>query len=317
MKKISIIIPVFNEEGNIASVHSALKGILPISDYDFEIIYVNDGSSDNSSQELEKIINEDSHVRLVEFSRNFGKEMATTAGINNCTGDLAILIDADLQHPVELIPNFVKKWESGAEVVIGVREKNKGEGLIKKVGSVIFYKIVNMIGDTKIMPRATDYRLLDRKVIDEFNRFTERNRMTRGLIDWLGFKKDYIYFQANERQGGEAGYSIKKLCKLALSTFTSFSLVPLKIAGYLGVIITLVSAILGIFILIEDIILRDPWGLGFSGTAMLAVMILFLVGIILICLGFIALYIANIHGEVTNRPMYVVRRNIGGKNEQK
>ena len=317
MKKVSIIIPVFNEEDNISKVHQALGNVLSIDGYEYEITFVDDGSTDNSIKELNDVAARDSRVKVVEFSRNFGKEMATTAGINSSTGDLAILIDADLQHPVGLIPDFIKKWEAGAEVVIGVREKNKGEGLIKKIGSAVFYKIVNAIGDTKIMPRATDYRLLDRKVIDEFNRFTERNRMTRGLIDWLGFKKDYIYFQANERQSGEAGYSMRKKFRLALSTFTSFSLVPLKIAGYLGVVITLVSAILGLFILIEDIILRDPLGLGFSGTAMLAVMLLFLVGIILICLGFIALYIANIHGEVTNRPMYVIRRSVDGKNEQK
>jgi len=211
-----------------------------------------------------------------------------------------------LQHPIEKIPEFIEKWEGGAEVVVGVREKNRGEGLVKKIGSYFFYKIINRISDMEIVTRATDFRLLDRIVIDEFNRLTEKNRMTRALIDWLGFRRDYVHFEANERIFGAPSYGFWKLTRLAFNSVISFSLFPLKLAGYLGIIITLGSGLLGIFVMFDRYISKE---FGFSGSAILAVVILFLIGIVLICLGFIALYIANIHAEVTNRPMYIIRKN--------
>ena len=177
------------------------------------------------------------------------------------------------------------------------------------MGSYFFYKIINRISATKIIPNATDFRLLDKKVIIEFNKFTEKSRITRGLIDWLGFKREYIYFNAPKRINGKASYSFIKLCKLALNSFVSMSLFPLKFAGYLGILITIGAGLMGLFIFIEKYILNDPWRLNFSGPAILAIIILFLVGIILSCLGLIALYIANIHNEVTNRPIYIIRHN--------
>jgi polyisoprenyl-phosphate glycosyltransferase len=215
------------------------------------------------------------------------------------------MIDADLQHPAEVIREFLGKWEKGAEVVIGVREKNKGESFAKKAGSFLFYKIINCISDTKIVPNATDFRLIDRVVIDEFNKMTERNRMTRALIDWMGFRRDYIFFKANERLHGVASYSYLKLFRLAFNSMISLSLFPLKLAGYLGIIITFLSGILGIFIFTSQYIMHT---MNYSGSAILAVIILFLIGIVLICLGLIALYIANIHSEVVNRPLYVIRK---------
>lgn len=309
-KLISIIIPVYNEERNLPLIYEELlrvwRGLK--EKYDYEIIFVNDGSEDKSGQIIEELARLDRRVKYIEFSRNFGKEMATTAGINHAKGEAAIMIDADLQHPPELIPAFLRKWEEGADIVVGIREKNKKEGLVKKLGSNLFYKIMNLIGETEIIPRATDYRLIDKKVIEEFNRFTERNRITRGLIDWLGFKKDYIHFRARARKYGKAGENFPKLVKLALFSFVTHSLFPLKLAGYLGIFITLFASLLGIFIFINRYLLGDPFGFGFSGVGMLAVFILFLIGIVLICLGLIALYIANIHGEVINRPMYVIRK---------
>ena len=246
-------------------------------------------------------------MKHLEFSRNFGKEIATSAGLHHALGEAAIMIDADLQHPSEFIPEFVEKWENGAPVVVGIREKNKGEELFKRIGSALFYRIMNLIGETQIIPNATDFRLLDRKVIEEFKKFTERNRITRALVDWLGFEIARVYFRANERKSGKAGYNYLKLIKLALSSFVSHSLFPLKLAGYLGIFITVFSTFLGLFVIIEQIILKDPLGVRFSGTAMLAVMILFLVGVMLSSLGLIALYIAHIHDEVINRPMYVIK----------
>lgn len=307
-KLVSIIIPIFNEGKNIAPLHKELVNAFALVNYEFEILFVNDGSTDNSFFELQKLDKKDSRIRIIDLSRNFGKEMATTAGINHCKGDACILLDADLQHPPRLIPLFIEHWENGNEVVIGVRNKSKSDTLVKRVGSSYFYWLINKIAETKITPNATDFRLLDRVVIDEFNKISEKNRMTRALIDWLGFKREYIYFNADERLNGNARYGTLKLIRLAFNSIVSLSLLPLRLAGYLGIFITLFSGSFGAFIIIEKYILNDPWGFNFSGPAMLAVMILFMVGIILICLGLIALYIANIHYETLNRPLYIIKK---------
>jgi polyisoprenyl-phosphate glycosyltransferase len=304
-KLISIIVPIYNEEKNIPVLYEKLIDITEGLDYSFEFIFINDGSRDQSMAELRKLERLDSRVNVIDFSRNFGKEIATTAGINGCKGSACIMIDADLQHPAEVIKEFLEKWEKGAEIVIGVREKNKGEGFGKKAGSFFFYKIINWISDTRIVPNATDFRLLDRIVIDEFNKLTERNRMTRALIDWMGFRREYINFKANERLHGKASYSYLKLFRLAFNSMISLSLFPLKLAGYLGVIITFLSGIIGVFIFITKYVVNS---MNYSGSVILAIIILFLIGIVLICLGLIALYIANIQAEVVNRPLYVIRK---------
>ncbi|MBM3206310.1 MAG: glycosyltransferase family 2 protein [Candidatus Staskawiczbacteria bacterium] len=308
-KIISIIVPIYNEEDNIPLLYNNLTSTLKNIGYNYEIIFINDGSTDKSSVILEEISHNDQQIRYLEFSRNFGKESATSAGLHIMRGNSAIIIDADLQHPIELIPDFIQKWEMGAEMVIGIRNKNVGESLIKKIGSSAFYTLINLMGDTKITPQATDFRLIDRKVIDEFNKFTERQRITRGILDWMGFKKDYIQFDANIRNAGKAKYGFLKKLKLTASSFVTHSMIPLKLAGYLGIFITFFSVLLGIFIIIEKYILNDPLGLKFSGIAILAVFILFLMGILLICLGLIALYIGNIQIEVTNRPLYVIKKS--------
>ncbi|MDX9893359.1 MAG: glycosyltransferase family 2 protein [Patescibacteria group bacterium] len=309
LKLISIIIPVYNEEGNIAPIYDALRTQFSVlgADFDYEIIFINDGSCDNSASQIDILIQKDFRVKMIEFSRNFGKEIATTAGLHHAVGDAAIMIDADLQHPPELIPKLVAKWQQGFDMVIGVRQNNETESLIKRFGSIVFYKAMKLIGETKIASRTTDFRIIDRKVIDAFKGFGEHNRITRGLLDWLGFKKDYIYFTARPRQSGQASYSKMKLIKLALSTFVSHSLFPLKFAGYLGILIIGFSGPLGLFIFIDKYILTDATGLNFSGPAILAVINMFFTGVILSCLGLIALYIADIQGEVTNRPIYIVR----------
>ena len=307
---ISIIIPVYNEEENIRPLYDKIvevgEGIR--GEYGLEIIFVNDGSTDSGQQAITELSAADERVKYVELSRNFGKEVALTAGINHCRGEACIMIDGDLQHPVELIPEFIRKWEDGAETVIGIREETAGGSMMRRTGSSLFYKIINRIASVNIIPGATDFRLIDRIIIDEFNKFTERNRISRGLMDWLGFKREYIHFKARERVQGEPGYSFFKLLRLAMNSFVSLSLFPLKIAGYLGLLITTISGIMGLFIFIENFILKDPMELNFSGPAMLAVFIMFLVGMVLSCLGLMALYIAAIHGEVVNRPLYVVRK---------
>lgn len=310
MKKISIIIPAFNEEKNIPLVYNAVKEVFSgmKEKYVSEIIFVNDGSSDGTIGAIEKIAAEDDAVKYIDFSRNFGKEIATTAGICHSSGDACIMIDSDMQHPPKLIPEFIAKWEEGFDVVVGIRDANNGNGFIKKTGSIVFYKIINKISEMEIVPNATDFRLIDRVVVDEFKRFTETKRMTRALIDWLGFKRSFIEFKAAERAHGTASYSVWKLLKLAVNSFTSLSLFPLTLAGYLGIFITLISGMMGFYILLGKYFFHWGFASTFSDAENLAILIVFLVGIILISLGLIALYIANIHGEVINRPMYVIRR---------
>lgn len=310
MKSICIIIPAYNEEKNIKPAYDGLKKVLaPLMEkYAFEILFINDGSRDNTLKEIEALAQSDPMVKYIDFSRNFGKELATTAGINNCAADACIMLDADMQHPIELIPKFIEKWEQGTDVVIGIRNGSKSDGWVKKIGSKLFYQVINRITDFYIVPNATDFRLIDRIVIKEFNRFTETNRMTRALIDWLGFRRDYIFFDANERLHGTASYSFWRLFKLAMNSFVSLSLVPLKIAGYLGIFITLISGIAGFYILLGKYVFHTHFASTFSDAENLAILILFLVGIILMSIGLLALYVANIHSEIINRPMYVIRK---------
>jgi Glycosyltransferases involved in cell wall biogenesis len=309
-KMISVIVPVYNEADNVCLLHQELTGMfVGLARYDYELIWVNDGSSDESYGTLNALVADDHHSTLIDFARNFGKEIAITAGLHQAKGDAALMIDADLQHPVAMIPEFLERWEGGAEVVIGVRNRTHGLHILERFRSWMFYRMLNLITETKLVPRATDFRLIDREVIDAFNRFTERQRIARGLIDWLGFRRDFIYFDAAERLSGKASYSLMKLFHLAVDSFVSLSLFPLKLAGYLGMLITVSAGILGTFIFAQKYLLHDAGGYSFSGPAILAVIILFLVGIMLICLGLIALYIANIHGEVINRPIYVKRQS--------
>jgi glycosyltransferase involved in cell wall biosynthesis len=308
------VTPVYNESENIPLFYAELLKVARTLEHEFELIFVDDGSSDDSVKVVESLAAEIKQVenfgiKLIELSRNFGKEIATTAGIEAARGDAVIILDADLQHPITAIPQFINKWEKGYDVVVGVRSTDGHYSLLKKAGSELFYKIMNRISETKIVPHSTDFRLLDRKVVEAFRHFTERQRITRGLIDWLGFKRGYVHFETGERLHGQPSYSTRKLVKLALNSFTAHSLFPLRIAGYVGIIFMLIFGVLGLFTYIEVYLLNDPMGLHITGTAVLGLLMLFAIGILLACLGLIAIYIASIHGEVINRPLYVVRQN--------
>lgn len=303
---ISIVVPMYNEEQNLPHLYKELKRHVDRLPYRFEMLFVDDGSSDESATVVRACSQRDERVRLVQLARNFGKEAAVSAGLHAANGDAAIVIDADLQMPPKLMGQFIKKWKAGAEVVVGVFAA-RNMGLIRRVGAHWFYRLMRTIGNTKITPHATDYRLLDRQVIDVFDNLTEHNRITRGLIDWLGFKRTYVYFEQEPRKFGKPTYSFAKLVQLAMNSITAYSLVPLKLAGYLGVLILMISAPLGGFLVVERFLLNDPLHWGVNGTTLLATLILFLVGVMLACLGLIALYIAHIHTEVVNRPLYIVR----------
>jgi dolichol-phosphate mannosyltransferase len=307
-KCISIITPVYNEEKNVLPFFEELQKVLDSLPYQyhFEIIFVDDGSTDRSLANIRELETRQKNVRHIELSRNFGKEAATTAGIHASVGDAVICIDADLQHPPEIIPSFIDEWERGAEIVIGIRRESKSDMWFRRIGSAVFYRIMNMISETTIVPHETDFRLIDRIVVKEFNRLTEHNRMTRGLIDWLGFKRQYVHFDARARKRGTPSYSTFKLIELAFASFISHSLLPLRLAGYLGVVITVLAGVLGVVMFTDRYVVS--WGLNFSGPAILAGIILFLVGITLTCIGLLAFYIGNIHTETQNRPLYIARK---------
>lgn len=305
-KLISIVIPVYNEAANLPLLYKELLRHTQRLAYKFEVIFVDDGSSDDSVRVLRGFADNDPDVRLLELARNFGKEAAVSAGFHAAKGEAAVAMDADLQMPPRLLGDFIEQWEKGADIVVGVFASRQ-MSFIRRMGAHCFYRIMRAIGQSKITPHATDYRLLDRQVLDVFKKLTERNRITRGMIDWLGFKRSYVYFEQERRHSGKPTYSFSKLVMLAMNSFTSYSLVPLKLAGYLGIIILALSTPAGLFMYIERYVLNDPLKLLFSGTDMLAIMIVFLVGVMLACLGLISLYIANIHAEVINRPLYIVR----------
>lgn len=306
-KVISILIPIYNERKNIPVVYKEVVKAIKNLKYKYEIIFIDDGSNDGSIVELKKLTKVDKNVVVIELSRNFSKEIAISSGLAEASGDAVIMIDADLQHPPELIPDFISNWTNGADVVVGVRKSNEGQSIIAKSRSWLFYKTIEKVSNTKITPHATDYRLIDRRVVDEFNRFTEHKRITRGLIDWLGFDRVYIYFDAPKRLHGEAKYGLSQLINLAANSFVSLSFFPLKLVGYLGAVITIVSALLGIAMFIEIYPMHDALNINISGTAVLAVVNIFLAGMMLSSLGLLAMYIAHIHSEVVNRPLYVVR----------
>lgn len=308
MKKISIVVPAHNEEANIPLLVKEVESVFStLKDFTYELVIVDDGSRDNTMNVIKDESQKNTNIKYLEFSKNFGKEAATSAGIHYASGDAVLSLDADLQHPPSLVPDFIKKWEEGYDVVIGVRTKNMGTTFVKRFLSALYYKIINSISTTEIVRGATDYRLIDRRVVDEFNRLTEHERMTRGLIDWLGFKRCYINFVAGERANGEAAYSYLKLIKLAISSSVAHSLFPLKLAGYLGLFITITSGMVGFLVFVNRYIFDDYMSWHISGPAQLAILMIFFIGIVLCCLGLIALYIGNIIHEVTGRPLYVVR----------
>ena len=302
---ISVVIPVYNEHAGLAAFNTALTAVLSALGEEYEIIYCDDGSTDGSTILLQELASQHKEVRVVCLSRNFGKEIATTAGLHAAKGAAIITLDADGQHPVELIPQFVKKWQEGAKVVIGVRVDRRQASLAKRLGSRLFHGLFRRVSGIKIVPGAGDFRLIDRVVQTEFVRMTERNRITRGLIDWLGYQREYIPYRENPRLHGTATYSLSRLLKLAIDSAISLSISPLYITAYIGAVVLPAASLLGLGMGV-NFLLRDPLHLHATGGAYLMVLILFLVGILLVSQGIIGLYLSHIHTETQNRPLYVV-----------
>ena len=315
--KVSVVVPMFNEAtGIVGFLDGQLMPVLNKLSYDVEVILVDDGSVDKTVEKVVEKCGGDEKIKIIALTRNFGKELALTAGLDYATGDAVIMIDADGQHPVEIIPQMIKKWEEGAYVVTAVRGENTTR---HKMGSRIYYRVMRICGNKDIVVGAMDYRLLDRSIVDEFNKMPEHNRLARGLVDWLGYPQEYVKVHTKNRLDGKPTYSHKKLVTLTIDGLASSSRTPLVLFGYIGVAITVVSLILGVFILIQQYILGDPLKLDWSGAVAMSVFVSFLVGLVLVSQAITALYISQIHTEAKGRPLYVVdkRKSIGLKNDKK
>ncbi|MBR3257091.1 glycosyltransferase [Candidatus Saccharibacteria bacterium] len=302
---VSIIVPMHNEARGLKNFLDGklLPEIQKLKETT-EVILVDDGSSDEtytiaSETELMKAV----PTKLFSFVKNFGKEAALSAGLEASEGEVVIMIDADGQHPAEAIPLMIEKWRGGARIVTAVSKDKKTE---HKFGSRIFYKIMRMLGNKSMIPGAMDFRLLDREVVDEMNKLREHNRIVRGLVDWLGYPQEFIVVKVRKRKDGKPSYSRKKLIALAVDSFVSMSRTPLVFFGFLGVMITILSGILGLFILVQQYILSDPLGLDWAGAVAMGVLTTFLVGLLMISQSVTALYISQIHSEAKGRPLYVI-----------
>jgi polyisoprenyl-phosphate glycosyltransferase len=308
--RITIIVPAYNEEDNLPSFLEETKKVINnLGDYVWEFIIIDDGSEDSTWTVISEMSIIHKNIRGLRLSRNFGKELALTAGILESTEELdaAILMDADLQHPPSAITQLVQQWNQGFQVVTAQRKSIK-YSLWRKIGSNFFYFMLNHFSKLNIQEKATDFRLLDKQVLNALKNFPERNRFFRGIVDWVGFKKTSITFDSPNRTGGKSAFSFKSLSSLAINSFTSFSLMPLRFTGYLGLAVTTITSLLFLYMIITHLIL------GLSIFTKLAYFVVFntlLFGIVLAALGLIALYIGNIHTEVTGRPLYIVQDRVG------
>lgn len=306
--RIAMVIPVYREEKNIINLYQRLEAVTSsIIDIQWEYIFVNDGSPDGSLCVLKRLASQDKKVKVIDFSKNFGKEIALTAGVHASNTDAVICMDADLQHPPELIPKMIDAWKQGAEVVATIRTSIADQPLFRRIGSAFYYKLMQMISPLEMASKTTDFRLFDKKVVAALRQITERERMFRGIIDWMGFKKVYVEFHADARESGAASYSYAKLWRLALNSLTSFSLLPLRVMTYFGFFIMGASGILLVWMLLARFFFAPQL---FTSLAIVVVINTFLNGIVLMSIGLVALYIGSIHTEVINRPLYIIREQI-------
>ncbi len=306
MTKISVIIPMYNEEAVIDETYRRLTDVMRRTGDAYELIFVNDGGSDRSPEMIRELSAQDGSVKLIDFSRNFGHQIAVTAGMDYASGDAVVIIDADLQDPPHLILNMLDKWREGYEVVYAQRIKRNGETLFKKWSAALFYRILRASTDVPIPIDTGDFRLIDRKVCDEMNRLGERNPFVRGLVSWTGFRQTSIEYERDERLAGETKYPLKKMIKLCLDGLTSFSHKPLKMAGYAGGIMSAVGFLYMLYVL-GMALFTDSTIRGWAST--ICLMLIFN-GFTLIMLGVIGEYIGRIYDEVKGRPLYIVRETL-------
>jgi dolichol-phosphate mannosyltransferase len=302
IKLLSIVIPCFNEEEVIETSFLKIKQTIKKMDIRVEYIFIDDGSTDNTRNILKKLSLINNEIKIICFSRNFGHQIAVSAGIEKSKGNALVLIDADLQDPPELIQSMIFEWKAGYDVVYGIRTARKSESYFKKTSSKLFYRVLNYLSDISIPNDSGDFRLIDLKVINAIKNMPEHDRFIRGMISWVGFKQKGIYFERDARFAGETKYPLVKMISFALTGIISFSTKPLKLATLIGFILSIL-AILGIIYVIFLRFFTDSWVNGWSA---IMVSILLIGGIQLICLGLLGEYISRIFNEVKKRPLYVI-----------
>ncbi len=307
----SIVIPMYNEEEVIEETYHRLKMAMSTVGESYELLFVNDGSRDRCAEMIREYAFWDSNVRLLEFSRNFGHQVAVTAGMDHAAGDAVILIDADLQDPPELIPSMIAKWKEGYDVVYAKRLRRKGETWFKRATASAFYRVLRACTDTPIPVDTGDFRLMDRKVVAEMSRLTEKNRFVLGLVSWVGFQQTAIEYERDERLAGETKYPLRKMIKLCLDGITSFSAKPLKLAGYAGALLSAAGFVYLTYILCLAIFTDSA----VKGWTSLMGVTLLLDGVILLMIGVLGEYVGRIYEESKNRPLYILKDS--GARDQK
>ncbi|OME77959.1 glycosyltransferase [Paenibacillus sp. FSL A5-0031] len=305
--KYSVIVPMYNEEEVIEHTYERLKLVMDSTNECYELIFVNDGSKDRTVELVSMICDFDPNVRMINFSRNFGHQIAISAGMDYAQGDAIVVIDADLQDPPEVIIDMIAKWKEGFEVVYGKRLKRKGETMFKKITAKLFYRTLRSLTNVDIPVDTGDFRLIDRKVCDVLRGLKEKNRFVRGLVSWIGFRQTMVEYEREERFAGETKYPLKKMISFAIDGITSFSYKPLKIATYVGFTLSITSFLYLLVVIFQKLFT----GTTIAGWASIVAVNLLFNGIILMLLGIIGEYIGRIYEESKNRPLYIVREAQG------
>ena len=307
-KKVSLVIPMYYEEKVANECYKRVKQCLDkLENYEHEIIFINDGSKDKTLEILEEIASNDKKVKVISFSRNFGHQAAVTAGLKEVTGQAVVIIDADLQDPPELIPDMLKKWEEGNEVIYGKRKTRKGESAFKLLTAKMFYNTLNALSDVEIPKDTGDFRLVDRKVVDTINSLPEHNKFLRGLFSWVGYKQYAYEYERQERFAGKTKYPLKKMIKLASDGIISFSSKPIKLVGALGIFSIFISIAILIYALVSYAFRLNNLSAGWTS---IMVAITFFAGVQLLSLWVISEYIGRIYEESKGRPQYVIDKKI-------
>ncbi len=311
MKKVSFVVPVFNEESNLQEFHKRMTAVMASLTYDYEIVFVDDGSRDTSALLLQELADKDHHVQAFLLSRNYGHQLALTCGLDHAEGDAVITMDGDLQHPPEMVPEMLSYWERGFQIVQTIRKATKDVSFFKKMTSAAYYKLINLLSQVEITPGGSDFRLMDRQAVVAFRLYRERARFIRGLVNTLGFRTAKIEFVAPPRFSGVSKFSLHKMMHFALDGITAFSNLPLRWAMYCGILCGFISLGVIIHVLFEKYIQHDA----VPGWATMTICVTFLGGIQLLGIGILGEYIGRIFEEVKQRPLYIVARHIS-KNDK-
>jgi dolichol-phosphate mannosyltransferase len=301
----SVIIPVYNEEQNVPPLYARLTQVLQALGKPYELLFINDGSRDGTLAAVKKLGATDATVKYIDFSRNFGHQVAVTAGLHFCKGERIVIIDADLQDPPELIQAMAEKMEAGWNVVYAKRRERKGESFFKKFTAKVFYRLLASVTSISIPVDTGDFRMMDRKVVNALNQMPEHHKFIRGMVSWVGFRQTFVEYDRDERLAGQTGYTFRKMLRFALDGITGFSNLPLKLASYFGFFVSFLSFLLILYTLYSKYVLQEA----LPGWASIMVSILFIGGIQLICLGLIGEYLIRMDANIRQRPLYVVNES--------